>query len=386
MRNLLKTSSVLLGLSGVLCSFASDAAPPTVNIDFPAAGQTISGITSVNGWAAGAPSVDMVVLYVDGAYYGTMGYGGSREDVKNALPTVPNAGLSGFAAAVNTRLMKNGNHTLLVKAFNANNEVSTQSVIVAVSNAPGAENPTSVNLDMTGATARVLGSNKLVVEGATVNGKSVSTVLDFDPGTNHYVISSFVNDANGTGVSSKTGCLNDRDCDGVPDIKDSFPDNPAETWTAISNNGMGYNAEHDRDRNVTTGTSGTAGTSGTTVASGAAGTSTVGKSTYAANCASCHGTPTASRGWNAQLIRNAIQGNRGGMSGLSFLSDAQLQDIASYLANPAGISVTTGATGATGTAGTTGICSSKKKGKEGNEGNEGNKCEGNESHSGGERD
>jgi hypothetical protein len=117
MKNQLKINIVLLGLIGVLSSGISFAAAPTVSIDFPSQNQVMSGIVSVNGWAAGSTQVDTVVLYVDGKYYGDVGYGGSRNDVKNAMPGVANAGLSGFAVALNTRLMKNGSHTLEIKAF-----------------------------------------------------------------------------------------------------------------------------------------------------------------------------------------------------------------------------------------------------------------------------
>lgn len=244
MKNLLKAGVVLLNLSGLFATSLSHAAAPMVSIDFPAANQVMSGIVSVNGWAAGNPQVDEVVLYVDGKYYGNVGYGGSRDDVKNAMPGTPNAALSGFSVAVNTRLMTNGSHTLEVKAFNVNNEVSTQSVTVSVSNAPGQENPTSVNMDLTGAKARVLSANKLVVEGAKVNGKSHSIVLDFVPGTNNFVTSSFAHDTNGDGVPDQTGCLNDKDCDGIPDAQDELPDNPNESSDG-NHNGVGDNSEND---------------------------------------------------------------------------------------------------------------------------------------------
>lgn len=240
MKNLLKVGVVLLGLSGVFASSFSYAAAPDLRIDFPVANQVVSGIVSVNGWAAGNPRVDEVVLYVDGKYYGDVGYGGSRDDVKNALPTTPNAALSGFAVALNTRLMTNGTHTLEIRAFNENNEVSTQSVTVSVSNAPGQENPTSVSLDLTGAKARVLTANKLVVEGAKVNGVSRSLVLEFNVGTNNFVISSFTHDTNRDGTPDQTNCTNDKDCDGVDDADDAFDDDANETGDS-DHNGVGDN-------------------------------------------------------------------------------------------------------------------------------------------------
>lgn len=246
MKNLLKASVVLLGLSGVFASSFSHAAAPLVSIDFPAENQVVSGIVSINGWAAGNPLVDEVVLYVDGNYYGDVGYGGSRDDVKNALPTTPNAALSGFAVALNTRLMMNGTHTLEIRAFNENGEVSTQSVTVSVSNAPGQESPTSVSLDLTGARARVLTANKLVVEGARVGGVSHSLVLEFNVGTNNFVISSFAHDANRDGTPDQRNCADDKDCDGVDDSDDAFDDDASETGDS-DQNGVGDNDDNEMD-------------------------------------------------------------------------------------------------------------------------------------------
>ena len=248
MKKLLKVNTAMFGLLGMFASSFSHATAPTVSIDFPTANQVVSGIVSVNGWAAGTPVVNTVVLYVDGKYMGDVGYGGSRDDVKNAMPSIPNAALSGFAVAVNTRLMTNGTHTLEIRAFNANNEVSTQSVTISVSNAPGMQNPTSVSLNMTGAKVRILSAKKLVVEGAKVNGISHSVVLDFDPGTNNLVASSFANDINGDGIPDQTGCLNDRDCDGIPDALDALPDNPNES-SDTNHTGIGDNSENDQNEN-----------------------------------------------------------------------------------------------------------------------------------------
>lgn len=248
MKNMLKVSAVMLGLLGLFASTFSHAVAPDVRIDFPVANQVVSGIVSVNGWAAGTPVVDEIVLYVDGKYYGDVGYGGSRNDVKNAMPETPNAALSGFAVALNTRLMTNGTHTLEIRAFNTNNEVSTQTVTVSVSNAPGQENPTSVTLDMTGAKARVLGANKLVVEGASLNGVSHSLVLEFNVGTNNFVISSFVHDTNGDGTPDQTNCASDKDCDGVDDSDDAFDDDANETEDS-DHNGEGDNNDNSNTEN-----------------------------------------------------------------------------------------------------------------------------------------
>ncbi|MDP2793823.1 MAG: cytochrome c [Sulfurisoma sp.] len=69
-----------------------------------------------------------------------------------------------------------------------------------------------------------------------------------------------------------------------------------------------------------------------------------GLSSYNVNCQSCHGTPPNLRdgaelgAGNAALIRTAITRDRGGMGYLSAMTDTELLDIATYLANPAAAS------------------------------------------------
>lgn len=56
-----------------------------------------------------------------------------------------------------------------------------------------------------------------------------------------------------------------------------------------------------------------------------------GKTAFVTHCASCH-SAGESRNWSK--TRSAINGDKGGMGYLSPLSDAEISDIAAYLANP----------------------------------------------------
>lgn len=66
-----------------------------------------------------------------------------------------------------------------------------------------------------------------------------------------------------------------------------------------------------------------------------------GLATYNTNCLACHGTPPNLRdgagngAGNSAVIRNAISRDKGGMGYLSTLTDTELLNIATYLANPA---------------------------------------------------
>jgi hypothetical protein len=60
-----------------------------------------------------------------------------------------------------------------------------------------------------------------------------------------------------------------------------------------------------------------------------------GKVLFNQDCAGCHRSPNNIReASNATSIRSAINGNKGGMRSLNFLTDAQLNDIAAYVQNP----------------------------------------------------
>jgi cytochrome c553 len=78
-----------------------------------------------------------------------------------------------------------------------------------------------------------------------------------------------------------------------------------------------------------------------------------GRTLFASNCASCHSASGTLSGASAAAIRGAIQGNRGGMARLATLSDAELQDIAAYLAPAATTVATTSTTTSSGADATT---------------------------------
>lgn len=197
-RSILLSMSVLVGVTHPLLTFA---APPQVVIDRPESGKVLSGIVTIYGWALGETHpIAEVKAYVDGdTSGGTLGFGGARGDVGAAYPSVPNSARSGFALAFNTREVSNGPHTLHVRAENTNGESTTKSVPFIVSNAPGDDNPTTVQLNLTGATVKVVNPTSLLVEGVTINGQKLTTLLQFDTNSNQFVMSSFADDKNRDG-------------------------------------------------------------------------------------------------------------------------------------------------------------------------------------------
>ena len=152
-----------------------------------------------------------------------LGYGGERSDVAAAFPGAPEAATSGFAAAVNTRIFTNGWHEFSVTAIDQNGETVSQTFMVLISNAPGDERLSSVALDLSNATARVVqDKNAVLIENADINGQSITTPLLFDLSSNQFSMIAFVADADDDGVRD-----DDLNADGFADNdlnQDGFPD------------------------------------------------------------------------------------------------------------------------------------------------------------------
>ena len=112
---------------------------PSVNIDAPAAGATVSGTVSVVGWAIDNTSAvgtainpTSLQVKVDGVLKGTANYGGYRSDVcavylgRVGCPNV------GFNYELNTAGLAAGAHTITVFATDTDAIPDTGSASVTV--------------------------------------------------------------------------------------------------------------------------------------------------------------------------------------------------------------------------------------------------------------
>src|SRR5207237_1173513 len=87
--------------------------PPTVHIENPVPGSTVSGTITVAGWAVnnsagvGTP-IGSVQVKVDGVVAGNATYGLSRPDVCGAYPGRPGCPNVGFSFALNTAALSYG--------------------------------------------------------------------------------------------------------------------------------------------------------------------------------------------------------------------------------------------------------------------------------------
>jgi hypothetical protein len=99
----------------------SNALPPTLFVEAPAAGATVSGTLPVSGWAIDNASkvetaIAKVEVFVDGTKVGDATYGTPRADVCAVWPGRPGCPNVGFSYNWNTAAFADGPHVLRVMA------------------------------------------------------------------------------------------------------------------------------------------------------------------------------------------------------------------------------------------------------------------------------
>ena len=117
--------------------------PPTVYIDAPTSGATVSGIVSISGWAldnasAVGTGISSVQVKVDGTVVGTATYGLSRPDVCAVYPSRFGCPNVGYSFSLNTSTLSVGTHTITVTATDsdATPDSGSSSVTVNVQATP----------------------------------------------------------------------------------------------------------------------------------------------------------------------------------------------------------------------------------------------------------
>ena len=153
--------------SNITWTFTTAAAftpgPPSVFIDSPKAGGTVSGTVSVLGWAVDNTSgigtaIGSLQVLVDGAKVGNATYGLNRADVCAAYPGRPGCPNVGFSYSLNTATLSAGSHTLAVSATDTDNTPDTGSASVTiVVSATVLSTPPSVCIDVPKAGSTVWG-------------------------------------------------------------------------------------------------------------------------------------------------------------------------------------------------------------------------------------
>jgi len=112
---------------------APDIFTATGATDSPSTGSTISGVTTVAGWAFDDLDVSKTEVLVDGAVDGTASYGATRPDIPAVFPHAPAS--VGFSYPLDTTKYPNAAHTLNVRVTDSSGNVAVfADVPVTVSN------------------------------------------------------------------------------------------------------------------------------------------------------------------------------------------------------------------------------------------------------------
>lgn len=86
-------------------------------------GSVVSGTILIAGWSWALPGMKSVDVYIDGIRFAGANFGLSRPDVAIYFPGAPSN--TGFQYALDTTILSNGNHAILVKATDNNGNVAT---------------------------------------------------------------------------------------------------------------------------------------------------------------------------------------------------------------------------------------------------------------------
>ncbi len=106
--------------------------PLIATLENPIDGQTVSGITTIHGWALDGIGVKKVELFIDHQFIGNIPYGSTRMDVKKTYPNYPNGENSGFGMIWNYSILSSGNHDIKVRVHNQNGQMKDLDASVAI--------------------------------------------------------------------------------------------------------------------------------------------------------------------------------------------------------------------------------------------------------------
>ena len=157
---------------------------PSVHIDSPSPGATVSGTVTVSGWAIDnvttvGTDISSVQVQVDGVTVGTATYGTSRPDVCTAYPGRPGCPNVGFTYSLNTSTLIAGSHTITVTATDSNSPPDTGSSSVTVTVGGSAVVIPSVHIDSPTPGATVSGTVTVsgwAIDNASTVGTAISNV------------------------------------------------------------------------------------------------------------------------------------------------------------------------------------------------------------------
>ena len=190
---------------------ASALAETVVTIEEPVNGSTASGVANLRGWAVSDVGVERIELFINGARYSDIPYGGARGDVRNVFPDFPDSLNSGFGQTLNYGNLGAGEHTIVIRAYDKegnSEEVSSTFEVVSFPEAfiGGAFAPSITNAE----TAIDKTSQRIMVSGVTLSdGEVFDLELAWTTPTQSFVIKKITplnpGGGNGSGGSGDSG-------------------------------------------------------------------------------------------------------------------------------------------------------------------------------------
>jgi uncharacterized protein YkwD len=166
-----------------LLFLAAVAYPAAADIQFqigePAEGSVNSGIGQISGWAVSDETIVSVEALIDGVSLGLVPYGGTRKDVANAFPDIPNAEFSGWAMKWNYALLEEGEHLLTVIVTEDDGDEAVKEVLFQVTGFRSEFIPDPEDVQIGGATIEITPEGKIVIRDVLVEGELVDVELSW---------------------------------------------------------------------------------------------------------------------------------------------------------------------------------------------------------------
>lgn len=171
-----------------LAASLADADPSiALQLEQPAQGAPISGVTTIRGWAFASEPIETVSLNIDGVDYGALPHGGPRQDVADAFPDQPGADRSGFSAAFNFNELGAGYHRMVVTATDRGGRMRSSTADFVVAPAADTFLPRVDQVDLVRAGSEVR-NGEVVLRDVQINGAIRSLVLGWSPASQSFEI------------------------------------------------------------------------------------------------------------------------------------------------------------------------------------------------------
>lgn len=184
------TASLVLLMLSVPALAAKDSSIQ-VSLEEPANNAVYSGVSNLRGWSINSDGIERIELSIDGKYVSDIPYGGIREDVGGAYPSVPQSDYSGYSMAYNYSALSAGTHTTTVRAYNNRGDFneSTASFTVAPLSASFISDANKINLNG-GGKIEIVDRHSVKLSGALIDGKPLDISLLWRPATQGFAIKS----------------------------------------------------------------------------------------------------------------------------------------------------------------------------------------------------